>query len=186
MKFSYLLPFVGLAQAVPAANPSHPFILDNPTIPVGDPASSEDLPGLSHIRRATQPALLNVTYCDVNVNGDPGFYTSWKAQNTRGQLYITQGIPSPGTKNGANPYEMYLQSGNPSQGGYIRFATNSNLLSLPLKISGSNVDYAKVKKSTNWQIVAQVDYSNIDQPANSPMIFYSEPSIGNIVYGPPT
>jgi hypothetical protein len=81
---------------------------------------------------------------------------------------------------------MYLQSRNPSQGGYIRFATNSNLLSLSLKIRGSNVDYAEVKELANWQTITQVDYSNIDQPANSPLVFYSELIPGNIVYDPST
>lgn len=189
MKFSYLLTFIGLAQAVPAPNPSHPSIFDNPTIPVGDLASLKDLPA-SHIRRATaatQQTFLNVSYCDVTITGDPGFYTSWKAQITKGRLYITEGIPSPGTKNGANPYDVYLQSSSLAAGGGIIFATNKYLLSLPWKIRPSNVDYAKVIVASTGSIVSTVDYSNLDNPrADSPLSFTTESSIGNMIYGPPT
>ncbi|KAI7765094.1 hypothetical protein LZL87_005807 [Fusarium oxysporum] len=183
MKFSYLLPFVGPAQTVPAPNPSYPSIIDNPTIPIGDPASLKDLPALSHVRRAaavTQQTFINVSYCDVTVNGDPGFYYSRKAQNTKGHLYITEVIPSPGTKNGTNLYDVYLQSGTLFAGGGITFATNKYLLSLPYKIGPYNVDYVKVRMSSDGHIVSEVDYSNIDNPAaNSPLVFYSEPSISN-------
>ncbi|KAF4437596.1 hypothetical protein FACUT_5528 [Fusarium acutatum] len=165
MKFSHLLPFFGLAQAVPAPNPSHPSIFDNPTIPVGAPASFKDLPALSHVRRADLP----------------------QSQTTKGRLYITEGIPSPGTKNGANPYDVYLQTGSLAAGGGIVFATNKYLLTLPYKIGPSNVDYAQVRIASDGNIVATVDYSNLDNPrATSPVQFTTESSIGNIIYGPPT
>ncbi|KAF5554066.1 hypothetical protein FNAPI_6538 [Fusarium napiforme] len=167
MKLSCLLPFVGLAQAVPTADPSHPSIFDNPTIPVGDPASLEDLPGLSHIQRAaaaTQQTFLNVSYCEVTVKGDQGFWQSWLAHDTTGHL------------------------GSFGQGGYITFATNKYLLPLPYKIGGPNVDYAKVSMTDKGYILSEPDYSNIDKPAtNSPLVFYSERSMNlGKSYGPPT
>ncbi|EWG52356.1 hypothetical protein FVEG_11126 [Fusarium verticillioides 7600] len=187
MKLSYLFPFVGLAQAVPTTNPSHPSIFDNPTIPVGD---TKDLPDFSHIRRATAATqqTLNVSYCEVTVKGDQGFWQSWLAHEFTGHLYVTQGIPSPGTKNGDNIYDVYLQSGSFGQGGYITFATNKYLLPLPYKIGGPNVDYAKVSMTDKGYILSEPDYSNIDKPAtNSPLVFYSERSMNlGKSYGPPT
>ncbi|KAG5786679.1 hypothetical protein H9Q69_014244 [Fusarium xylarioides] len=169
MKFSYLLPFIGLAQAVPAPNPSHPSIFDNPTIPVGAPASFKDLPALLHVRRAaaaTPQTFLNVSFCDVTITG----------------------ILSPGTKNGANPYDVYLQSGSLAGGGGMVFTTNKCLLTLPNSIGTSKIDYAQVRiASSDGNIVSTVDYSNLDNPrADSPVQFTTEPSIGNIIYGPPT
>ncbi|KAF5645954.1 uncharacterized protein FTJAE_2384 [Fusarium tjaetaba] len=191
MKVSYLLPFIGLAQAVPAPNPSYPSIFDNPTIPVGAPASFKDLPALSHVRRAAMPqTFLNVSFCDVTVTGDPGFYTSWKAQTTKGRLYITEGIPTPGTKNGDNPYDVYLSSGSLAGGGGIQFTTNKCLLTLPNRIDTSKVDYAQVRIASDGNTVATVDYSNLVTPrTESPVQFTTEPNIGTVnnwVYGPPT
>ncbi|KAG5810583.1 hypothetical protein H9Q74_005724 [Fusarium xylarioides] len=175
---------------VPAPNPSHPSIFDNPTIPVGAPASFKDLPALPHVQRAAAApqTFLNVSFCDVTVTGDPGFYTSWKAQTNKGRLYITEGIPSPGTKNGANPYDVYLHSGSLAGGGGMVFTTNKCLLTLPNSIGISKIDYAQVRiASSDGNIVSTVDYSNLDNPrADSPIQFTTEPSIGNIIYGPPT
>ncbi|KAF5715414.1 hypothetical protein FMUND_6896 [Fusarium mundagurra] len=193
MKFSHLLPFIGLAQAIPTPNPSHPSIFDNPTIPVGAPASFKDLPALPHVRRAaaaTPQNLLNVSFCDVTVTGDPGFYTSWKAQTTKGRLYIADAIPSPGTKNGANPYEVFLNTGSLAAGGGIMIATNKCLLTLPNRIGTSNVDYAQVRIASDGNTVATVDYSNLGNPrTESPVQFTTEPNIGTVddrFYGPPT
>ncbi|KAF4957951.1 hypothetical protein FGADI_2780 [Fusarium gaditjirri] len=191
MKFSYLLPFIGIALAVPAPNPSYPSIFDNPTIPIRDLASLKDLPALSHIRRAevgTQQTFLNISCCDVTIKGETGFYRAWKARDTQGHLYITEGIPSPGTKNGANIYDVYLQSGTLAAGGGIMFTTNRYLLSLPNRLGTSpSVDYARVSMTKDGYILSEVDYSNIDNPGvNSPLRFTSEPSIGNAIYGPPT
>ncbi|KAF5647954.1 hypothetical protein F52700_1167 [Fusarium sp. NRRL 52700] len=187
MKFSHLLPFFGLAQAVPAPNPSYPSIFDNPTIPVGAPASFKDLPA-RRAAAATQQTFLNMTWCDVTVTGDVGFYTSWKAQITKGNLYITEAIPSPGTKNGANPYEVYLQSASLAVGGGIQFITNKKLLGLPYKLGTSSVDYARVYIASDGYIVSKVDYANLDNPvADSPLLYTTEFSIsGSKNYGPPT
>ncbi|TVY64915.1 hypothetical protein Focb16_v015696 [Fusarium oxysporum f. sp. cubense] len=85
-------------------------------------------------------------------------------------------------------YDVYLQSPSLVQAGGIQFASNKYLLSLPYKLGPSNVDYAKVRMSSDGHIVAEVDYSNIDNPAvKSPLRFVSEPSIGFTErYGPPT
>ncbi|KAF5563695.1 hypothetical protein FPHYL_5093 [Fusarium phyllophilum] len=117
---------------------------------------------------------LKVSYCDVTVKGDTDFYASWKARSIPGHVYITQGIPSPGTRNGANLIHIIHHQQVPA--------------SLPYKIGGPNVDYVKVSMSTDGHILSEVDYSNIDNPAaNSPLVLYRETSmdLGNS-YGPPT
>ncbi|KAF5671138.1 serine-type carboxypeptidase [Fusarium denticulatum] len=119
------------------------------------------------------------------INNTESNVENWAGGSVQGSVHSERGFTLATVKTSGHMVPHIGPRCQDLQGGYIRFATNSNLLSLPLRISGSSVGYAKVKKSTNWQIVAQVDYSNIDQPADSPTIFYSEPSIGNIVYGPP-
>ncbi|KAM0421440.1 hypothetical protein ACHAPT_010794 [Fusarium lateritium] len=185
MRFSLLLPFLGSVWAAPT-EPSNLSIFDNPTIPSVDAAelgTPDDSP-LS--RRATAPPsnrlLLNISSCNVQLKGDNAW--NFKPQTQSGMLYISSTIPSPGTKNGNNTYDLYLQVGNPlGNGGAVIFGTNRYLMSFPNP--GPNVDDYSLVTMTSKGIKADIDFSNVGV-FNQPQRFSTElldSSSGR--YGPP-
>ncbi|KAJ3460568.1 hypothetical protein MRS44_011435 [Fusarium solani] len=174
MRLSLLLPFLGSVWAAPTEPPSDSFpsIFDNPTIPTVDPADlgiPDDLPLFRRAAATTQNKVqLNVSRCTVRVEGGGGW--RFKPETYNGVLWIVQGIPSPGTKNGQNPYDLYLDAGIPtasaSRGGFIQFVTNAYLRTFPM-IGKSLDDYAKVTTPSDGWIRANIDVSNVpiqDQP----------------------
>ncbi|KAF4453685.1 hypothetical protein F53441_3694 [Fusarium austroafricanum] len=178
MRFTYLLPLLGLASAAPTES-DYPIPLNKrDTVPS---------------RRAAVPTVpttsVNLTNCVVTLRGDPGWYevvdTTYYYQ--QGNLYIVEGIPSPGTKNGANPYEFSFQLGT-----VVSFSTNEYVKGLPYKLGPVNKDYAKVNVLQNGRISATVDYANLGYPSlglNAPLTFWAkvstgQDSSGKIVYGP--
>lgn len=79
-----------------------------------------------------------------------------------GGMVVIQGIPSPGTQNGDNPYDIAIESGNPAVSplaGSIRYATNrllDQVINTADLFSGSRLDLAFVD-TTGETITATVD-----------------------------
>ncbi|KAF9271467.1 hypothetical protein BGZ68_003590, partial [Mortierella alpina] len=70
-----------------------------------------------------------------------------------GQMLITQGIPSSGTQNGPNPFDVLITVGHPATNpiaGSIQYTTNRSLYKF---INGNNamssIDYAFVTSAGN-------------------------------------
>lgn len=128
MRFYHLLSFLGVASAAPSKADSLS-IFDNPTIP-WNVSDGLPVPILSHVRRAGSRMALNVSTCAVTVTNDPYWYQSYTKQAT---LYIISPIDSPGTKNGASIFEMFLRVGDPRVGGGVVLATNQFVMDFPYK-----------------------------------------------------
>ncbi|KAI8665184.1 hypothetical protein LRP88_12782 [Fusarium phalaenopsidis] len=179
MRLSLLLPFLASVWAAPTepSSDSFPSIFDNPTIPTVDPAElgiPDDLPLFRRAAATTQDKIqLNVSRCTAKVEGDGGW--RFKPETYNGVLWIVQGIPSPGTKNGQNPYDLYLDAGIPiasaSRGGSVQFVTNAYLKSF-LMIGKSLDDNAKVTLPSGNIIKADPDGSNVP--------IYNQPNRFNI------
>lgn len=187
MRFYLLLHFLGVAFAVPSKANSLS-IFDNPTISWKS-IDSLSLPILSHVRRAGTPIMtLNMSICDVSITMDHKWYRGYDKQAT---FYITSGIDSPGTKNGANIFEMSLRIGNPEGPGGLEFATNEYLMNFGVRAPGPRkIDYARTFIDSTGAMRAYVDYANLKYPeANSTLKFNIEkrlePNEG-AVFGPPT
>ena len=140
-----------------------------PTVDPADLGIPDDLPLFRRAADTTQDKVqLNVSRCTARVEGDGGW--RFKPVTYNGVLCIVQGIPSPGTKNGQDPYDLYLDAAIPtasaSQGGFIQFLTNAYLRTFHMIGKGLD-DYAKVTTPSGGWISADVDVSNVpiqDQP----------------------
>ncbi|KAH6957239.1 hypothetical protein DER45DRAFT_569539 [Fusarium avenaceum] len=169
MRFYHLLHFLGAAFAAPSKADSLS-LFDNPTIP-WNTSDSLSLPVLSHVRRAgTSTLALNVTVCRVTVTMDPYRYQNYKEFAT---LYIISRVDSPGTKNGANVFDMFFRVGSLNSPGSFVFATNEFVMGFGTKPLGpKNIDYARTVIDSTGAMRANVDYANLDRPeANSPLKF---------------
>ncbi|KAJ4133434.1 hypothetical protein NW768_005019 [Fusarium equiseti] len=170
----HLLSCLELARAASTEGSSYPSIFENPTIPIADPSSLGDLPELSHARRAAaaaQKSYLNLTTCDITMEGNKGW--SFKPETRVGKLYLVPGVASPGTKNGDNPYDFTVQIG------FMSFSTNAYMSRFPYKVGPNVTDYARVSQTSTGSIVAWVDYSNMDNPSATPLWFMSQMRIDN-------
>lgn len=132
-----LLPFLGSVWAAPTES-----------------ATSD--PQLDPRATAQNQIRLDVTSCTVRIDGWNGF--NFKAMKHEGTLVITQGIPSPGTKNGQNIYDMSLNTRYQAQSGSIQFNTNSYLSNFPIPGRSVN-EYAKVSRTPTGGIKADIDLS---------------------------
>ncbi|WXC64493.1 hypothetical protein SNK03_010303 [Fusarium graminearum] len=129
---------------------------------------------------------INFTICPIIIKQDPGFQ-SFKAYNVQANLYIVDAISSPGTKNGANPYEFLLTTGSSIYRGGIVFATNQYVMQLPNQLGPVNNDFVRTRMTNDGYVVAYVDYSNLENPATkTPLSFNVEMAVGNGKYNPPT
>lgn len=193
MRFYHLLHFLGAAFAAPS-KASSLSIFDNPTIP-WNASDSLSLPILSHVRRAGTSALtVNVSTCIVTVTMDPYWYNF----NQRATLYITSPIDSPGTKNGANKFELFLRVWIDEAPGAFVLTTNEFVMDFGSKPLGpKNADYARTAIGSNGAMLAHVDYANLERPEiNSPLKFNLDTSrrtpgagfasLGVVVAGPKT
>ncbi|EEU43400.1 uncharacterized protein NECHADRAFT_82649 [Fusarium vanettenii 77-13-4] len=168
MRLSLVLPFLGSVWAAPTepSSESFPSIFDNPTIPTVNPAElgiPDDSPLFRRAAATTQGKIfLNLSRCELKVARDGGW--SFKAESRNAVLWIAQGLPSPGTKNGQNPYDLYVDAGIPTasvgSSGSVQFLTNAYMKSLPSP--GTSVDdYAKVTIPSGNTIKADINFSNV-------------------------
>jgi hypothetical protein len=105
---------------------------------------------------------LNISTCSVTVTNDPYWFPDYTKQAT---LYIMSPIDSPGTKNGANIFEMFLRVDNPRAAGGLVFTTNQFVMDFPNKALGpKNIDYARTVITSAGAMEAFVDYANLDHP----------------------
>ncbi|KAF5239836.1 hypothetical protein FAUST_4722 [Fusarium austroamericanum] len=178
MRFYHFIYLIGLAYAAPSEG-DYPVSLNKrqtaPTIPpVRPPPTASPYPPV------------NFTSCLITIKQDPGF-ESFKAYNVQGNLYIVDAISSPGTKNGANPYEFFLTTGSSISRGGIVFATNQYVMQLPYQLGPVNIDFVRTRLTDNGYIVANVDYSNLENPATkTPLAFNVEKAVATNKYDPPT
>ncbi|KAI6776052.1 hypothetical protein HG530_002810 [Fusarium avenaceum] len=101
---------------------------------------------------------------------DPYRYQNYKEFAT---LYIISRVDSPGTKNGANIFDMFFRVGSLNSPGSFVFATNEFVMGFGTKPLGpKNIDYARTVIDSTGAMRANVDYANLDRPeANSPLKF---------------
>lgn len=141
MRLSLFLPLLGSVWAVPT-EPSH--ILDDPQL------------DRRAVAATTQNTIkLNSTICYVTVDGWSGF--DFRVAKMEGTLAITQGLPTPGTKNGQNIYDMSLITKSQSWIGSIRFATNAYLSNYPGGSFPGLADYAIVSRTPAGGVKADLD-----------------------------
>ena len=193
MKFHHLLPLLPLIAASPTPEPDPvlPSVFESTTIPVSDTldvasifnltsrSSSEGLHGPLEKRALTLDYILaSVTLDGRNKGNAQPFVVS-------GQLLITSGISSPGTRNGKNPVEVVLKIGDPygnPRAGNIRYVTNRYLWPyLGGRRDTSKVDFAYVS-STATQVGVTID-GNI-AAANTLSVFNVRSGLTANVYNP--
>ncbi|CEI41629.1 hypothetical protein FVEN_g3705 [Fusarium venenatum] len=179
MRLFHLLPMLGLVCAAPA-EADYPMTLDKRQTP---PPPTRPLPQLP-------TNLVNITWCQVTITQNPGLEVV-KAHTVYANLYMVDGIASPGTKNGANPYDFFVSTGSSLPGGGIIFAKNKYVMSLPYQLGPVNNDFARMRLTDDGYIVANVDYSNLDNAATkTPLSFNAEMRISSgsdkNTYNPPT
>ncbi|CAG1971617.1 unnamed protein product [Fusarium graminearum] len=163
MRFYHYLYLIGLAYAVTTEG-DYPVALNKrqtaPAIPLVRPLPTAPL----------YPPI-NFTGCPITIKQDPGF-ESFKAYIVQANLYIVDAISSPGTKNGANPYEFLLTTG---------------MMQLPNQLGPVNNDFVRTRMTNDGYVVANVDYSNLENPATkTPLSFNVERAVATNKYDPPT
>ncbi|QPC72235.1 hypothetical protein HYE68_002987 [Fusarium pseudograminearum] len=178
MRFYHLFSLLGFAYAAPTEG-DYPVALNKhqtaPTIPPVRPLPTAPL----------YPPI-NFTSCPITIKQDPGF-ESFKAYNVQANLYIVDAISSPGTKNGVNPYEFFLTTGSSISRGGIVFATNQYVMQLPNQLGPVNNDFVRTRMTNDGYVVANVDYSNLENPATkTPLSFNVERAVATGKYDPPT
>jgi hypothetical protein len=101
---------------------------------------------------------------------DPYWYANYQQRAT---LYIISRVDSPGTKNGANTFDMVFRVGDLQIPGSFVFATNEFVVDFGTKPLGpKNIDYVRTVIDSTGAMRADVDYANLDRPeANSPLKF---------------
>ncbi|KAM0296861.1 hypothetical protein HYE67_005585 [Fusarium culmorum] len=177
MRIHHFLSLLGFAYAAPTEG-DYPVTLNKrqtaPTIPPVRPLPTAPL----------YPPI-NFTSCPITIKQDPGFQ-SFKAYNVPANLYIVDVISSPGTKNGANPYEFFLTTGSSIYRGGIVFATNQYVMQLPYQLGPVNNDFVRTRMTEDGYVVANVDYSNLENPTKTPLSFNVERAVATGKYDPPT
>lgn len=180
MRFHHFLYLLGLAYAAPTEG-DYPVALNKrQTAPAIPPVRPVPVP--------TAPLYppVNFTSCHVTIKQDSGF-VSFRAYNVQANLYIVDAISSPGTKNGANHYEFSLTTGSSVTAAGIVFATNQYVMQLPYQLGPVNNDFVRTRITDDGYIVADIDYSNLENPATkTPLSFNVERATANGKYDPPT
>ncbi|KAL2209069.1 hypothetical protein CC79DRAFT_1396010 [Sarocladium strictum] len=158
----FALPLSSLAA--PTEQPDIAFWDDDDSVPI------VDFPDLGIFNISTIEArdeniekrALDLVYTLYDVVFDGVGQANFQNFAVTGELMLIKRIPSPGTRNGANPIDVVVRIGNPSGSpvaGSIRYVTNRYLNPF---IGGSRdtsrLDFARVSNS-NTQVRVKVDSS---------------------------
>jgi len=194
MKLFAPLLLLAAARAFPTPEPIVPSIFQSSSVPVVDhldlsifnltsPGSNKPHPrdGASVLDK--RALTLNYILCSVTFDGaNQGNQVPFRVS---GQLLITSGISSSGTRNGANPVELVIAIGNPYSNpvaGSIRYTTNRYLWPfLGGAPDTSRVDFAYVA-STATTVGVTVDTSLA--AANTLSVFNTRSGLTADVYNP--
>lgn len=192
MKPILLLSLLAPVIASPAPQPVLPSIFQDKSIPVAD---NLDLSVFNITPAAKKPhsrdvdkRALTFNYILCNVIFDGRNLGNQEAFRVAGQLLVTAGIPSSGTRKGANPVDVAISIGNPSsnpRAGSIRYVTNRYLY--PYIGAGrdtSRLDFAFVT-STATRVGVTVDTTVAASNPNSVYNTRTNP-IWADVYNPAT
>ncbi|KAI8664917.1 hypothetical protein NCS56_00925900 [Fusarium sp. Ph1] len=183
--FFALLPLLSCLWASPAAADGLS-IFDDDSIPVVD---RPDLDSFTISRRDEDTGLekraLNLEYVLLDVTFDGYNQGNWQSWRIRGELLVVRQIPSPGTRNGANPVDVVIAIGSPivsPVAGSIRYTTNRYLNGF---IGGSRditrTDFARVSTTAN-SVTVSVDTSIA--AANHLSVFNARSGATANVYNP--
>jgi hypothetical protein len=138
-----------------------------------------------HSTNTLEKRALNLAYllCDVTFDGRNR--ANWQPFQVRGGLLLVQGVPSPGTTNGVNPYDVVISIGSPIANliaGSISYITNRYLNPF---ISGrqdvTRLDFTRVSATTN-SVTVSVDTSLT--AANQILGFNARSGITANIYNP--
>lgn len=185
MKFLILLFLLHGIIASPASK-TRLSIFDDDTIPIVDGPElgifnftihARDL-GVEKRALSFNYILFDITFDGRNsVNSQPFF--------VQGEMLITQGVPSSGTKNGVNPVEVVLLVGKPRTSpiaGSIQYVTNRYLYPFITSIKDtSRVDFARVSSTSNT-VTVSIDTSLA--AANQPSVFNARSGVTAQIFNP--
>lgn len=191
MKLFFALLFLALADALPKAQPGTISIFQDDAIPVVDNPDFEFFNlttavqasrsrDVSHEKRALQ-----FEYLLVDVTFDGNIQANFQPFRVSGQVLVVSGIPSSGTVNGQNPYEVVISIGDPVVNpiaGSIRYVTNRYLYPL---IGGARdatlVDFAFVSNTaTGVEVIVDTSIA----AANQLSTFNARSGITSNIYNP--
>ncbi|SPJ90397.1 uncharacterized protein FTOL_13278 [Fusarium torulosum] len=179
-----LLCLLSLAWASPAPPNRLSIFNDNSITTVNQPDSGL-LNFTLHSRNTLEKRALNLAYllCDVTFDGRNG--ANWQPFQVSGELLLVQGVPSSGTTNGVNPYDVVISIGSPignPLAGSISYVTNRYLNPF---ISGrqdmTRLDFARVSATAN-SVTVSVDTSLA--AANQISVFNARSGITANIYNP--
>ncbi|TVY72762.1 hypothetical protein Focb16_v011391 [Fusarium oxysporum f. sp. cubense] len=181
-----LLSLLTLSWASPAPLTPLSIFNDNSIKTVNQPDSGL-LNFTLHSRDTLEKRALSLAYllCDVTFNGLNN--ANWQPFQVKGELMLVQGIPSSGTTNGANPYDVVISIGTPISNpvaGSISYVTNRYLNPF---ISGrrdlTRLDFARVSATSNT-VTVSVDTSLA--AANQISVFNARSGLTANIYNPAT
>ncbi|KAF4341764.1 hypothetical protein FBEOM_4303 [Fusarium beomiforme] len=181
----FLLSLLTLGWASPA--PTRLSIFDDKTITTVNQPASGLLNFTLHSRDTIEKRALNLAYllCDITFDGRNK--ANWQPFLVTGELLLVQGIPSSGTTNGVNPYDVVISIGTPISNpiaGSISYVTNRYLNPF---ISGrrdlTRLDFARVSATANT-VTVSVDTSLA--AANQLSVFNARSGLTANIYNPAT
>lgn len=131
------------------------FNVTSDATPSLEPEEDHDNPTTLSKRR------VRVAYTKYSITIDGRNRQNWEPFRVSGYMLVTQGIPSPGTKNGQNPYDVLIYIGKPianPRSGSLHYTTNRGLYSvLYAKYGYALLDYAVVTVDKKGTVRVVVD-----------------------------